>query len=111
MNGVSGVHARVIVYIIDIITNIIKAFVKGELNILLSSRYLIKSIRLCPAALVKSGSNIALSKCHYSTTAAVKLRIHIGMPAKYAKISRLTDPGTIAIFLSLLTIHKPPRVI
>jgi len=35
----------VIVYIIVIITNIITAFVKGELNIVLWSRYLIKSTR------------------------------------------------------------------
>lgn len=45
MRGVSGVRSRVIVYIIVIITNIITAFVKGEFNIVLWSRYLIKSTR------------------------------------------------------------------
>lgn len=35
MRGVSGVRARVIVYIIVIITNIITTFVKRELNLLL----------------------------------------------------------------------------
>lgn len=83
MSGVSGVRARVIVYIIVTITNIITAFVKGKLNILLSSRYLIKSTRLCPAARVVPGSNTTLNKCHRST-AAVMLQIHRGMPAKYA---------------------------
>lgn len=33
MHGVSGVRARVIVYIIVIITNIIAAFVRGKLNL------------------------------------------------------------------------------